>query len=318
MKTKQIILISSGVVALLILVGVIFSSLATVPAGNVGVVSLFGKVDNDIMEEGMNFKNPLAKVTLFDAKQKTHKENISMPSKDQLITSFEMSIQYRLIKSKASQMLQETGTPDEVVNVHMIPLLRSKAREIGKSVDNAEQFYDDAIQQRIQAELKASLTTLSEKGIQIDALLIRGVTLPSVITKAVQRKKEMAQEAEKAKEELNKFKVEQEKKEAQALAEKKAEVIEAQKKAEVMIIEAEGRKEQAEIDAKAVIITAEAEKKAKQLIIDAVGAENYVKLEALKVLPTFQNGNHFIFSDGKNGNNMLPFMNLDRLKGEKK
>lgn len=314
MATKarnKIILLVCVVLGLLFVSAAGCNSATTVPAGNVGVVSLFGKVQDTVLEEGLNFKNPLAKVTLFDAKQKTLKEKISMPSKDQLVTNFDISVQYRLIKNKASHMLQQTGTPEEVVEVHMIPLLRSKSREIGKSVDRAEDFYNSEVQQRIQAELLTELSKLAEQGVQIDAFLIREVDLPPVIVKAVQRKKEAAQEAEKAKEELKKFAVEQEKKEAQAEAEKRAELIDASKKAEVLIIAANAKKEEASIEAEATIIRAEAEKKAKELVIEAVGAENYVKLEALKVLPEFQNGNHYIFTD-PNGTSPLPFMNLTK------
>jgi len=285
----------------------------TIPSGHVGVGSLFGKVKSEIYSEGIHLVNPFLKITLFDARQKTHKDSMGVPSRDQLITEFELSIQYRLIKEKAPFMFKETGTPKEVIDVHMIPLLRSQMREIGKSVDKAEQFYDQVIQKRIQEELLTGLMSLSEKGIKVEKLLIREVILPKIITDAVVRKKEAAQAAEKAKEELKKFKVEQERKEAQADAEKRAELIEANKKKEVMLISANARLEAAKIDAQATLVSAKAEAEAKKEIIQALTLDGFIHLESMKTLKELQNGNHIIILDSKS-TSPLPFLNLNQIQ----
>lgn len=306
-------IVGSSVILLIIIV---FNLFTTIPAGHVGVGTLFGKVQPNTFSEGMHLINPFMDVTLFDARQKTHKESMGVPSKDQLITKFELSIQYRLIKEKAPNMLKETGTPREVINVHMIPLLRSQMREIGKSVETAEMFYNQVVQQRIQEELLTGLLGLAEKGIKIDKLLIRDVVLPTIITDAVIRKKEAAQAAEKAKEELKKFKVDQERKEAQAEAEKRAELIEANKKKEVMLIAANARLEAARIDAQAVLVKAKAEAEAKRQIVKAVTLNGYIKLESMKTLKDLQNGNHMIIVD-PNAASPLPFLNLSDMKKTK-
>nr|WP_320190517.1 SPFH domain-containing protein [uncultured Desulfobacter sp.] len=312
-KSKFVSMIIGGIIVILILFFIVSRFLTTIPAGHVGVGTLFGKVQPDIYTEGIHVINPLIEITLFDARQKTHKEEMGVPSSDQLITRFDLSIQYRLIKEQAPVMLKETGTPREVIDVHMMPLLRSLMREIGKSVPRAENFYEQAVQQRIQEELLAGLSILAQKGIKIEKLLIRDVTLPSIITNAVMRKKEAAQAAEKAKEELKKFRVEQERKEAQAEAEKKAELIQANKKKEVMLINANAQLEAARIEAQAILVRAEAEAAAKRKIIDAISLEGYLKLESMAVLKDLQNGNHLIILD-PNTTSPLPFLNLDKIQ----
>lgn len=320
--------------AVVILLFLSSSIVKTVPAGEVGVGSMFGKVQPEPYDEGLHFVNPFVKMTLFDAKQKTLKQSMDVPSRDQLQTKFEISIQYRLIKSKAPSMLKETGKPQEVIDVHMLPLLRSQVREIGKSVDNAENFYEQKVQQRIQSELLTILSVkLAEKGIKIEQLLIRNVILPDIITRAVMRKKEAAQAAEKAKEELKKFKVDQERKEAQAEAEKIAELIEAdkhkqvlliaanakleaakidaEKQRQVLLIAANAKREAAEIDAQSILIKAEAEAEAKKKIIAALTLDGFIKLESMKTLQEMQKGNHMIIMD-PNTTNPLPFLNLNK------
>jgi regulator of protease activity HflC (stomatin/prohibitin superfamily) len=307
MKTK--IFIGIIVVIALAVIVLLFNMFTTIPAGHVGVGSMFGKVQTEVYEEGFHLVNPLVDITLFDAREKTYKDTMAVPSQDQLLTRFDISIQYRLIKALAPTMLKETGGPEDVIDVHMLPVLRSQMREIGKSVPTAENFYDQQTQQRLQSELFINLTKyLAQKGIKVEKLLIRDITLPKIITDAVMRKKQAAQDAEKAKEELKKFRVEQEKKEAQALAEKKAEIIEAQKKAEVALTIANGELAATKIDAQAILVRAQAEATARKKQIDVVGRDGYVKLEALKVIPNLANGNHIFMMDGKT--NALPFMNM--------
>jgi len=291
-------------------VGVILllMSLTTIDSGQVGVVSTFGKVQDGYLDEGLHFVNPFATVTPFDAREKTQKQEMGIPTQDQLVTTIDISIQYRLIKEMAPKMLKETGSPQQVIAVHMEPLVRSMVREIGKSVERAEMLFQKEVQQRIQAELYDGLASLSVKGVRIDKLLIRKVTLPKIITDAVARKKQMAQAAEAEKEALKKFMVEQERKEAEANASKKAELIQAQKVKEVMLINANAKLEAARIDAEAMLVTATAEAEAKSKVVLVLGQEGYISLEAMKILPQMANGNH-VFVMPENGA-PLPFLNM--------
>ena len=111
--TKKIVGAAIGAVLLLVVIVHIVMAINTVEPGQVGVVSLFGKVDSDILNEGFHVTNPYAKVTPFDARQKTRKEKVGVPSRDQLTTTVELSIQYRLIREKAANMLKDTGSRSE-------------------------------------------------------------------------------------------------------------------------------------------------------------------------------------------------------------
>ena len=298
-----------AVLSAFIAVILLIASATTVPAGQVGVVSLFGKVQDGVLTEGLHFENPFAEVTLFDAKQKTLKITLGIPTQDQFSTSMDVSIQYRLIKEMAPRMLKETGSPQEVMDVHLEPRVRSLIRELGKSIAKAEDLFTQKVQQRLQSELFTGVANLSEKGVKISELLIRKVTLPKIITDAVARKKQAAQEAEKAKEDLNKFRVDQEKKEAQALAEKRAEVIDAEKKRDVMLINSNAMYEASVIEAKSVLVRAQAEADAKKKVLDVIGKDGFIKLEAMKELGNLAKGNHVFVLDGDSPT-PLPFLNM--------
>ena len=59
----------------------------TIPAGHVGVATLFGEVQDDLYPAGLQFPvNPLLKWVEFDTREKTHMEEAEVPSQDQLLT----------------------------------------------------------------------------------------------------------------------------------------------------------------------------------------------------------------------------------------
>lgn len=203
-----------------------------VPAGHVKVATLFGKVQDNVYDEGLHFPvNPLYAWQEYDVRQKTLKfDKMGVPSQDQLISHFDVSIQYRLIGAKAPEVKKNTGSAADVVQIHVIPYFRSLVREQGKTVANAEEFYSESVQNRMQIQMMEALTRKLEPiGIQMQGILIRNVILPPFIATAVEDKKRREQEAEKQKAELKRFTTEQEQKIATANAEFEAAKLEEQR-----------------------------------------------------------------------------------------
>jgi len=195
-----------------------------IPAGHVGVVTLFGKVGQKEYTEGLQFPvNPLYKWHLFDARQRSHKETAMVPTQDQLQTTIDVSVQFRLDASKAPQILRDTGDDERLLEVHLVPPLRSILREQGKTVRRAEDFFLEETQAQLQGTLLSGLKEYCEpNGIEIQAVLIRDITLPAFISQAIESKKEREQAVEKQKAELERFKTEQQQIVAQAEAQRRA------------------------------------------------------------------------------------------------
>ena len=221
-----------GILFLLVIVIIIaFQCIQTIPPGHVGVATLFGKVQTSTYPEGLHFVNPLLKFTLYDARQKTHMEKAGVPSQDQLTTQVDVSVQYRVNGTMAAKILQETGDMETLREVHLVPKLRSVLREQGKSIVRAEDFFLEETQQRLQDTLKVSMVEFLEpRGIDVQDVLIRDITLPPFIMRAIEEKKEREQATEKQKAELERFRTEQQQLIAQAEAERKAAEEEAQRR----------------------------------------------------------------------------------------
>src|ERR1017187_665782 len=57
---------------LVIVAGIAISVVKQVEAGQAGVQTLFGKVNDRVLESGLNYINPLAEVTMFDIKTQNY------------------------------------------------------------------------------------------------------------------------------------------------------------------------------------------------------------------------------------------------------
>ncbi len=200
--------ISIVVIVVLILVAMNFYK--TIPPGRVGVATLFGNVQSQAYQQGLHIPvNPLYQWTLFDARQQTHSETANVPSQDQLQTKLDVSVQFRIDGSMAPNILQETGDENTAVRVHLIPKLRSLLREQGKSIKRAEDFFQEATQETLQLSLTEGLKEfLAPKGIIVSAVLIRDISLPPFIVKAIEQKKEREQAVERERAELERVRTE--------------------------------------------------------------------------------------------------------------
>lgn len=168
---------------------------------------------------------------LYDARMKTHNETAEVPSQDQLRTKVDISVQFRINSKMAPQILKETGTAQQVMDVHLIPKVRSLLREQGKKVKRAEDFFSEQMQDTFQKSLTEDLSEfLLTKGIIVDQVLLRDLILPDFIQRAIESKKEREQEVEKQKAELERYETEQKQVVVKASAEKEAASMEADKK----------------------------------------------------------------------------------------
>lgn len=285
---------SLGILGLLGLILVWFASslYQKVPAGYVGVATLFGEVQEDPYEEGLHIPvNPFYEWYFYDVRQKSHLEEANVPSQDQLQTKIQVSVQFQLSSQNTPKILQETGQAADVLRVHIVPKLRSLLREQGKAIKRAEDFFLEETQQNMQTSLLEGLTDyLIPKGVNVGAVLIRDISLPPFIIKAIESKKEREQEVEKQKAELERFETEQQQKVALAKAESEA-------------AEEQAQKQRVLADAQAYEI---------EKINSAIGSNpNYIKLQALEALKAISKdpASKIYFMDGDSPS-PLPLMNF--------
>jgi len=262
-----------------------------IPPGHVGVAVFFGRVQDEPYQEGFHLVNPLLQWQVFDVRQRTHKEQALVPTRDQLQTTLDVSVQYRFVGAMAPEIVRTTGSEEEMINVHLIPTLRSMVREQGATIAKAEDFFLDVTREKIETGLLAALRErLASKGFEVQDVLVRDISLPSVLANAIEQKKEREQAVERQKAELERFRTEQMQKVALAEAERRA-------------AEEEAAKRRILADARAYEIRE----------INKASAANpaYVQLQALEALKEMSKdpAAKIYWMDGKSAN-PLPLMHL--------
>ena len=228
------IILSLGIPILFIIIAIVAATrcYVIIPPGHVDVATLFGKVLRKPFGQGMHTPvNPFYRWHRYDIREKTHRETVNVPTQDQLQTSIEVAVQYRISEYAAPRVLEETGTASDALDVNLVPKLRSLLREQGKTIQRAEDFFLESTQDHLQANLLEGLREyLPPKGIEVDAILVFDISLPPFIIKAIEAKKQHEQEAEKQKAELDRFRTEQQQKIAEAEAERHAAAEEAKRR----------------------------------------------------------------------------------------
>lgn len=215
---------------LLIVLGVFVACVVQVDAGQVGVKKLFGKIQDDVLGSGLHFVNPLMEVEKLDIKtqnytmsgitdegHKTGDDAIRVLTADGLEVTIDLSVLYRVVPADAPRLLSQTGDnyEDKIVR----PITRTRIRDNAVYYDAVALYSTkrDEFQQRI---FKTIEDDFKRRGLLLENLLVRNITLPQSVKSAIELKINAEQEAQKMQFVLQKEKQEAERKrvEAQGIA----------------------------------------------------------------------------------------------------
>jgi regulator of protease activity HflC (stomatin/prohibitin superfamily) len=213
-----------------IVIGLMSSMFKQIDAGKVGVQSLYGNVQPDILESGLHVINPLLDITDFDIQTQNYTmsaihgegaqegdDAIRVLSNDGLEVVIDLTVLYRVSPTESPKIFKQIGVDyiDKIVR----PVTRTRIR------DNA--VYYDAValystkrnefQQRIYKSIEEDFKT---RGLVLEQLLIRNINLPASVKLSIESKINAEQDAQKMTFVLQKEKQEAERKrvEAQGIA----------------------------------------------------------------------------------------------------
>ncbi len=178
--------------AAIVLIILLFASIAKVPTGHVGVLTLFGRVTGDVLTEGIHMINPLKSNNVMSVQTQTMKETATVPSNEGLIITMDTSLLFRLDPARAADLYQKVGPQyiDRVVE----PNLRSVIREVTAS-HTANTLYSGEREKAAQ-EMYASLSKeLAKRGIIVENILLRDITLPPALKQSIEAKQQAEQES---------------------------------------------------------------------------------------------------------------------------
>jgi regulator of protease activity HflC (stomatin/prohibitin superfamily) len=215
---------------LFILLGIITSSVKQIDPGEVGIKILFGNIQQDVLGSGLHFVNPLLEIKKMDVKTQNYTmtgvndegsqsadDAIRVLTSDGLEVTIDLTVLYRLIGADAPRLLRETG--DDYRDKIVRPITRTKIRDNAVYYQAVDLFGSkrDVFQQRIYKSIEEDF---KKRGLMLEQLLVRNITLPNSVKASIESKINAEQDAKKMEFVLLKEKQEAERKrvEAQGIA----------------------------------------------------------------------------------------------------
>ncbi|MBQ8028397.1 MAG: prohibitin family protein [Clostridia bacterium] len=224
------------IVALIVFIAA--SAVTIVPAGNTGVVLTLGKVNSNIMSEGLNFKIPFVQsVKIINNKIQVIEIEANAVSKDLQTVSSSIAVNYRVGYESSVTIYKNIGSNYE--NVILLPAVKESVKAI-----TAKYTAEQLITKRNQVgdEIKEALESkVNEYGVVIEKFNIVNFDFSAEFNAAIEAK-------QVAEQNLIKTKTEQEQEIVVAEAQAKKKIIEAEAEAE-----ATKKKAQAQAEANRVI-----------------------------------------------------------------
>jgi regulator of protease activity HflC (stomatin/prohibitin superfamily) len=197
-----------------------------IDAGHVGVQKIFGKVQDNVLYEGLNMVNPLATVIevstqtqnytmsgIQDEGQKKGDDAIRILAADGLEVTIDLTVLYRVTAADAPKIIQQIGEnfEDKVVR----PMTRTRIRENAVAFSAVELYSTkrEAFQNSIKIAIDKDFST---RGLVLEQLLVRNISLPASVKESIERKITAIQESQRMEYVLDKGRQEAELKRVEA------------------------------------------------------------------------------------------------------
>lgn len=170
----------------------LFSSCAIVRPGEVGVKQKLGKLENKVRTQGAVVYNPFITRVVKTSIQTNNLElTISLPSKEGLSINSQISILYKLEKSKVINIINTYGLDYE-------PIIANVFRSA--SADVCAQYLAKDMHSGMRAEIETMIqkkmaNVLDPQGITVEAVLMKSIQLPPGLAKSIEQKLQAEQDA---------------------------------------------------------------------------------------------------------------------------
>jgi regulator of protease activity HflC (stomatin/prohibitin superfamily) len=183
------------------------STLVQIEAGQVGVQSLFGSIENEVLQPGLHVINPFNEVTHFETRtqnytmsqvhdegEKTGDDAIRVLTQDGLEVILDITVLYRVLPDQAPNILKTIGIDYTAKIVR--PISRTRTRDVAVYYDAVALFSSkrDEFQARITKDIERDLKS---RGLVLEELLVRNIQLPAKVKESIEAKITAEQESQK-------------------------------------------------------------------------------------------------------------------------
>ena len=201
----------------------LLTSCAIVNPGEVGIRQTMGKLHGATKTEGMMVINPLVTQVVKVRTSTVNREvKLNLPSKEGLNVSAEISILYHIQTDKVTSILKEVGMDYE--RILILSSFRSSAADVCAKY-YAKDMHSGKRGEIEQAIKKLMVERLEGRGVMIESIMLKSISLPDRLYRAIEEKLKAEQEAQQMQFVLDREKAEAERKRIEAEGIKTAQQI---------------------------------------------------------------------------------------------
>ena len=168
---------------------------AAVPTQHVGVLETFGKVHDTTWGPGLHPWAPWIGVHRVNCRTLQLEERTTTPTTEGLVVGLDVSLVYHAEPTAAKEVFARYGGLGGLTENVLIPEFRSIIRDVTAGF-NAVDLYSgrrEEVGRKMVTDLR---TRLEGRGINVEAILLRNITLPEQLSRAVEAKLAADQQAQ--------------------------------------------------------------------------------------------------------------------------
>lgn len=185
--------------AILIVAGLLFllvyGSMHAVPAGHKGVETLFGKVNDRVLDEGLHFLNPLSEVKDIDLREQREEISLSTYTKDIQLAQLKVVFTFNLNGANVQKLFRTVGVNyrDKLIT----PILQNAIKDVvGKW--EADQLIENRNKATVDMS-KLLVESLNKEFINFGSFSLIEIVYSESFEKSIEEKQIATQNAIKAK-----------------------------------------------------------------------------------------------------------------------
>lgn len=222
-------------IGIAVIIIIAMNILVVIPAGQTGVRTLFGKVNDREMSSGLHVINPLENIERMSIRteeytmsvtqgegQKSGADQITALTNEGLQVDLDITVFYHLDERSASDVYKNLGLNYQEKIIR--PEIRSAIREVVARY-NAKDIYSEKRNEVADGIREKLSQTIDPRGIIVEQVLLRNVTLPAGLSKSIQEKLQSEQESQRYEFVLQKEEKEAERKRVEAAGQRDAQAI---------------------------------------------------------------------------------------------
>lgn len=223
-RSPAMIKMAGNLISALGAVILVASSVTVIDVGEVGVKHFLGRVDPDVLEQGVHVVNPLANIEKMSIREQNFPqdgsvERMEAQTSEQLNVTLEVSLLYRFDPAEAAELYQRLGTESEIQQRIVLNAVRNGVRDAIATKSINEVFSPNrrelatAMRDAIQAKAGNRLTVID--------VFVRDIQAPPTVRQAIEEKlaREQQVAAERFQTEIIQEKAKQNIEEAKGIAE---------------------------------------------------------------------------------------------------